>query len=145
MNDDTLYILSYSNVLWCDSSHTLLGMNIHLSDNTVMPYSYRVDGTEDNEGFICQTVKSEYLAGKFTDIQECPEWKLSIEHDTLCSDIRDKRNKLLSETDYLVNSDYPISDETKTLVKVYRQNLRDITQQEGFPENVVWPEKPNIN
>lgn len=27
-------------------------------------------------------------------------------------------------------------------IATYRQALRDITQQEGFPYNVVWPEKP---
>jgi len=26
---------------------------------------------------------------------------------------------------------------------IYRQALRDIPQQEGFPYNVVWPEKPD--
>lgn len=25
---------------------------------------------------------------------------------------------------------------------VYRQALRDVPQQEGFPENIVWPESP---
>lgn len=27
-------------------------------------------------------------------------------------------------------------------IATYRQALRDVTQQEGFPYNVVWPEKP---
>nr|DAT00194.1 MAG TPA: tail assembly chaperone protein [Caudoviricetes sp.] len=26
---------------------------------------------------------------------------------------------------------------------IYRQRLRDIPQQEGFPFNVVWPTKPD--
>lgn len=63
--------------------------------------------------------------------------------DLLKSDIRAQRNALLSETDYLVNNDYPISDSDKKLIREYRQALRDIPQQRGFPKNVAWPEKPN--
>lgn len=141
--DNDIYIESYSNVLWCDSRHELLGMNIHLSDNSIVPYAYRIDGTEDNEGFICQTVKADYLSGKFTEIQECPQWKLDIEKDILCSDIKDKRNTLLSATDYLTNNDYPLSEEQKDEIRQFRQLLRDIPQQSGFPENVVWPIVPD--
>lgn len=41
-------------------------------------------------------------------------------------------------------ADYPISDEKKQEIKVYRQALRDIPQQDGFPDNIVFPEKPVI-
>lgn len=137
-------VISYSDIAWCNSNHSLLGMTIHLSDNSVIPYAYRVDGSEDNDGFICQIVKRDYLSGKFTDIQECPQWKLDLEIECLKSDIREKRDELLSETDHLVTADYPITDECRNNLRVYRQALRDIPEQEGFPENVIWPEKPEI-
>ena len=54
-----------------------------------------------------------------------------------------KRERLLKETDYLVLPDYPISEERLAEIKVYRQALRDITLQEGYFENVIWPTKPN--
>lgn len=146
MNDNKceVTVVSYSDVAWCDSKHTLLGMNIHLSDNSVMPYAYRVDGTEDNDGFICQAVKHDYISGNFTEINECPDWKIKLEKEVLSLDIRAKRNNLLSDTDHLIQSDYPISDEKKQEIKVYRQALRNIPQQDGFPENIVWPDKPVI-
>jgi len=53
-------------------------------------------------------------------------------------DVRYKRNLLLSETDYLALSDNIMSPEMAS----YRQSLRDITSQVGFPENVIWPIKP---
>ncbi len=28
---------------------------------------------------------------------------------------------------------------------VYRQALRDITAQEGFPTNVIWPQEPELS
>lgn len=146
MSDDKyeVTVVGYSDVAWCDSKHLLLGMNVHLSDNSIIPYAYRVDGEEDNDGFICQAVKHDYISGNFTEINECPDWKLQLEKEVLSLDVRLERNKLLSDTDHLIQSDYPISDEKKQEIKVYRQALRDIPQQDGFPDNIVWPDKPTI-
>ena len=146
MSDDKyeVTVVGYSDVAWCDSKHLLLGMNIHLSDNSIIPYAYRVDGEEDNDGFICQAVKHDYISGNFTEINECPDWKIQLEKEILSLDVRLERNKILSDTDHLIQSDYPISDEKKQEIKVYRQALRDIPQQDGFPENIVWPDKPAI-
>ena len=52
--------------------------------------------------------------------------------------IRDKRNQLLAATDWMATTDNTMSDE----VTVYRQALRDITSQTGFPYSVEWPIKP---
>lgn len=56
--------------------------------------------------------------------------------------IRNRRDKLLTDTDYYVMPDYPATEEGLAEVKAYRQTLRDITKQEGFPLSVTWPEKP---
>ena len=146
MSDDKykVTVVGYSDVAWCDSKHLLLGMNVHLSDNGIIPYAYRVDGEEDNDGFICQAVKHDYISGNFTEINECPDWKIQLEKEMLSLDVRLERNRLLSDTDHLIQSDYPISDEKKQDIKVYRQALRDIPQQDGFPDNIVWPDKPVI-
>ena len=52
--------------------------------------------------------------------------------------IRDKRNQLLSATDWMATTDNTMSAE----VTIYRQALRDITSQTGFPYSVEWPVKP---
>ena len=52
--------------------------------------------------------------------------------------IRERRNSLIAQTDYLALSDNTLSTEMAT----YRQALRDITNQEGFPYSVTWPSKP---
>ena len=64
--------------------------------------------------------------------------------ESASAQIRSKRNALLSETDFYLMPDYPISDEGLTSLKAYRQALRDITMQAGFPLKVEWPEKPEI-
>lgn len=53
---------------------------------------------------------------------------------------RSKRNQLISDTDYIMQSDYPMAD--KTAIGEYRQALRDITAQTGFPDTIDWPVKP---
>ena len=58
--------------------------------------------------------------------------------------VRSKRDSLIADTDYLLCADYPISAEDLEAVKAYRQALRDVPQQEGFPLEVFWPELPTI-
>lgn len=58
--------------------------------------------------------------------------------------LRAKRDYLISKTDYLLTADYPISEEDLEAVKAYRQALRDVPQQAGFPDSVEWPEIPQI-
>jgi len=50
------------------------------------------------------------------------------------------RNNLLAETDWVSGEDVPQSIKDKWFP--YRQALRDITESEGWPMNIVWPEKP---
>lgn len=52
---------------------------------------------------------------------------------------RMERNSLLAETDHMMFSDTP---EPSQAWLDYRQALRDVPQQEGFPDNITWPTKP---
>jgi hypothetical protein len=51
-----------------------------------------------------------------------------------------KRNKLLLQSDWTQLGDIPAA--TKEKWTAYRQALRDITKQEGFPFTVTFPEQP---
>ena len=62
--------------------------------------------------------------------------------EEVAAQVRSQRDAMIAETDYLMISDYPISDEDKALVETYRQALRDIPEQEGFPSEVQWPVAP---
>lgn len=65
------------------------------------------------------------------------------EYDTvLAASARQKRDRLIATTDYLVTPDYPIESDRLAKVKTYRQALRDIPEQAGFPRTITWPEKP---
>ena len=58
--------------------------------------------------------------------------------NVLPDEIRAERDRLLAETDYLALSDNTMSAE----MTAYRQALRNITGQTGFPYSVTWPTKP---
>lgn len=51
---------------------------------------------------------------------------------------RTQRDARLADTDYLALSDSTLTDEMRT----YRQALRDVPAQSGFPDNITWPTKP---
>lgn len=63
-----------------------------------------------------------------------------VEADVLAAEIRDKRNKMLAETDFYFLSDRELDSAKRSALEAYRQALRDITKQKGFPKEVVWPE-----
>jgi len=55
--------------------------------------------------------------------------------------LREERDRLLAETDWMAGSDVTMSDAWKT----YRQALRDAPAQDGVTglDNVTWPTKPS--
>lgn len=82
-------------------------------------------------------------------------------YEAAAASIREKRNNLLTESDAMMALDRMglvvpsgtsftawlsffkrLGDVLLGEIPIYRQALRDIPQQEGFPYNVVWPRKP---
>ena len=55
-------------------------------------------------------------------------------------DVREERNAKLAATDWTQAADVPQS--VKDSYAPYRQALRDVPTQSGFPNQVVWPESP---
>lgn len=54
--------------------------------------------------------------------------------------VRDDRNKRLSDCDWTQLPDNPLAN--KADWATYRQQLRDVTSQTGFPWEVTWPTEP---
>jgi len=51
---------------------------------------------------------------------------------------RMSRDEMLATTDRFALSDRTLSEDMRT----YRQALRDVPAQAGFPESIVWPDRP---
>jgi hypothetical protein len=62
--------------------------------------------------------------------------------EDFAAEVRAKRNALIAETDYMAMPDYPLGGEKKSAVLAYRQALRDVPEQAGFPRQIDWPVKP---
>lgn len=56
--------------------------------------------------------------------------------------VRQQRDRLLSECDWIVIMHTEKGTNIPAAWEIYRQSLRDITAQAGFPHNVQWPAKP---
>ncbi|MBR4126233.1 MAG: phage tail assembly chaperone [Alphaproteobacteria bacterium] len=63
-----------------------------------------------------------------------------LSDDEKAKEIRKKRDSLLFASDWTQVPDS--SADCKEKWREYRQRLRDLPAQSGFPKNVEWPEKP---
>jgi hypothetical protein len=71
------------------------------------------------------------------------DWRNAFEQEQLelrAAQERKRRDTLLDESDFAVLPDSPVADVEPW--KTYRQALRDVPQQAGFPNDIEWPEKP---
>ena len=67
-------------------------------------------------------------------------WSLvDYTNDEIAEIHRQERDRLLEETDVYALSDVTMTAEMST----YRQALRDVPQQTGFPGTVTWPTHPD--
>jgi len=72
------------------------------------------------------------------DVVQSPSGK-EVSKPLSSEEIRLLRDKMLSQTDWTQIADAPVD---KGAWAIYRQALRDIPQQEGFPDDVHWPPRP---
>lgn len=61
------------------------------------------------------------------------------ENDRAAAQVREERDALLAACDWMANSDVTMSDEWRT----YRQALRNVPTQSGFPTSITWPVEPS--
>jgi hypothetical protein len=73
------------------------------------------------------------------DISDATSEEIEQRLARLSDMVRRDRNTKLSESDWTQVPDAPVD---QAAWKTYRQALRDITSQQGFPHEVTWPTKP---
>ena len=66
---------------------------------------------------------------------------IEVAAEQALASLRQRRNQLLTETDYLALADSTLTDEMRD----YRQALRDLPANTVDPANPVWPVKPGGN
>ncbi len=68
--------------------------------------------------------------------------EVAVAYAETATRIREERDRYLARTDWWVSKTTEVGDILSTDKRSYRQSLRDITGQAGFPWEVVWPEHP---
>lgn len=105
-----------------------------LADWGVYPYTVQGQPTVD---YLTQR----FTATALTEVDGAwtQGWEVSkLPVEDAGRNIRSHRDKLLQQTDWMALSDVTI----EPYWREYRQQLRDVTAQEGYPYAVIWPTKP---
>ena len=103
----------------------------------VLEDRYRVNVVADlpfaviGQGTIEDAQDSDFPEPAFNPSQEMTDEK--------ATSIRQERNTKLSESDWTQVADSPVD---KAVWATYRQALRDVTTQTGFPWTITWPDAP---
>lgn len=105
----------------------------------VYQYSQR-NGVEQVDGkwYTKYVLGPIFTDGETTAAEQEAAYKTRKDNEQAAS-VRNQRSELLSKCDWTQVADAPVD---KTLWAVYRQALRDIPAQTGFPWNVQWPTNP---
>lgn len=77
------------------------------------------------------------------DNEWCQLWEsVELKLSQASTNVRAKRDRLLANSDWVVTKNLEQGTPIPLDWLNYRQSLRDITEQEGFPYSVVWPTSP---
>tara|TARA_Y100001938_G_C8049344_1_gene410796 strand:- start:19 stop:519 length:501 start_codon:yes stop_codon:yes gene_type:complete len=135
--------------IWTDQVCTDLGIDVVFE--TPKPTSseaykhYVRNGVEqnDNDQWVQAWVEQDMFADTTVDgvtttkAEHETAYQAELDADAAKS-VRSQRDGLLAETDWMGLSDVTMSSDWAT----YRQALRDVPSQSGFPHDITWPEKP---
>lgn len=110
-------------------------MRAHLIQDGIVVNTIEVDSLDFMPNLVEATDGSigwSYSDGTFTPPAD------TRTDEEKATDIRRQRDSLLSATDWRASTDLTLSTEWAT----YRQALRDVPSQAGFPNTIVWPSEP---
>jgi hypothetical protein len=65
-----------------------------------------------------------------------------LDYPTQETVVKQKRDDFLYKSDWTQIPNNPLTTEQQQAWAVYRQELRDVTSQSGYPFNVIWPTPP---
>jgi hypothetical protein len=142
------YMKSTSGASWNETTDEILqslGADVvfegaQATGGTVYQYSQR-DGVEEVGG----KWYTKYILGPvFTDNEDATAAEQEATYKAMkdaefATNARSQRDKLLAASDWTQVIDAPVNQEAWA---TYRQSLRNVPQQDGFPTTIVWPVKP---
>ena len=129
----SIQITQVRNAQSLNDDNTMFDVEINHPQHGWLPYTLDpadTDNTIDNSALL-GLIGSDYAAFVAPTTAEI--------NATLAADARAERNVKLAESDWRASQDVTMTDEWRT----YRQALRDVPAQAGFPTNITWPTEPS--
>ena len=129
----SIQITQARNALSLNADNTRFDVEINHPQHGWLPYTLDpadTDNTIDNAALL-GLIGSNYAAYVAPTTAEI--------NAALAADVRAERNTKLTESDWRASQDVTMPDEWRT----YRQALRDVPAQAGFPSNITWPNEPS--
>jgi hypothetical protein len=129
---------------WANISNFYLFDNEKLKEYGWYPYRFQAAQIGENQVYdgsdfvIEQTEVVEYQKVRNKSQQEIQE-----ETEGMWRAVRDLRNELLLECDWTQLSDSPLTNQKQIEWQIYRQQLRDVTEQTN-PFSIEWPIAPGL-
>ena len=131
--------------VWNDNVHDALGVDpVFETPKPDTTGDYKVvvrDGAEQdaNSNWVQKWVEQDMFADtdNATKAEQEAAYQALVDAEA-AERVRADRNSRLSETDWRACSDLTLSTEWTN----YRQALRDVPAQDGFPHTVTWPDEP---
>ena len=105
-----------------------------LDGSVPLPPGKKIDRTGAEPAVVDMTIDEQVSAGQMT--RQTAETIKSL-------NARTTRDSLLTQSDWSQVLDVVLSDSQKAAWKTYRQGLRDVPRQGGFPDTIVWPDAPD--
>jgi hypothetical protein len=131
--------------VWNEDVLTILDIDVVFStprpDHTSLETVVSSDAVQDalgnwTEGWAVQDLFSDTTTdGVTTTKAEHEAAFVASENSKVAEQVRKTRDSLLKETDWAASSDLTMSSD----MTAYRQALRDVSDQAGFPNTIIWP------
>lgn len=97
--------------------------------------------TQKIDGYTINQCEDGKYIQEWKIIQMSDEERLSVEKDQM-NKVRSQCKTLLYQSDWTQLSDNKLTSEQQEAWKIYRQHVRDVSTQPGFPWLIEWPNQP---
>ena len=98
-----------------------------------IPFNASPNDPEDHGRELFELLTTTYAH----EVEPCPGSKF---YEVTKSDVNARRDKELANSDWVMTVDSQVANQSEWIA--YRQALRDITEQVGYPYEVFFPSKP---
>ena len=117
---------------------------------TTPPYQYsQRDGVVEVNGqwfthYIAGPIFHDYVDEDGNTVTAAEQWEAYCfaKDAEQANRVREDRNKRLADCDWTQLPDAPLDADAKLAWQLYRETLRMVPEQAGFPWNVEWPPVP---